>query len=94
MCRIKKTFNLGSQKGFIFQYLILRERCPYLEFFWSVFSHIWTEYGDILRISPYSIRIRENKDHQNFEYEHILPSVTDPSLDLLCKLSKYFGSFV
>ena len=23
----------------------LHEKCPYLEFFWSVFSHIWPEYG-------------------------------------------------
>ena len=29
-------------------------------FFWSVFSRIWTEYGEILRISPYSVRMREN----------------------------------
>ena len=25
----------------------LREKCSYLEFFWSVFSHIRTEYGEI-----------------------------------------------
>ena len=30
--------------------ITLRKKCPYLEFFWSVFSHIWTEYGEILRI--------------------------------------------
>ena len=24
--------------------LTLREKCPHLEFFWSVFCHIWTEY--------------------------------------------------
>ena len=37
----------------------LREKCPYLELFWSVFSRIWTEYGDteILRISPYLVRM-------------------------------------
>ena len=28
----------------------LREKCPYLELFWSVFSQIRTEYGEILRI--------------------------------------------
>ena len=32
----------------------LRENSPYLELFWSSFSRIWTEYEDILRISPYS----------------------------------------
>ena len=26
----------------------LREKCPYLEFFWSVFSRIRTEYEEIL----------------------------------------------
>ena len=28
----------------------LREKCPYSEFFWSVFSRIWTEYDVSLRI--------------------------------------------
>ena len=32
--------------------LTLREKCPYLEFFWSVFSHIRTQYG------PEKLRIR------------------------------------
>ena len=27
--------------------LSLREKCPYSEFFWSVFSCIWTEYGEM-----------------------------------------------
>ena len=35
---------------------ILREKCaPYLEFFWSVFSHIRTEYGELIRISLHSV---------------------------------------
>ena len=28
-------------------------------FFWSVFSRIWNEYGEIQSISPYSVRMRE-----------------------------------
>ena len=28
----------------------LREKCPYLELFWSAFSQIWTEYGQILHL--------------------------------------------
>ena len=32
-----------------------REKYPYSEVFLSIFSHIWTKYGEILRISPYSI---------------------------------------
>ena len=37
----------------------LHELYPYTQFFWSVFSHIWTEYGEILPISPYSVRMRK-----------------------------------
>ena len=48
----------------------LCEKCPYSEFFWSVFSRIWTEYGEILHISPYSVRMRENMNLKNSEYRH------------------------
>ena len=43
--------------------MTLREKCPNTEFFfWFVFSCIWTEYGDLLRIqSEYrKIRTRNN----------------------------------
>ena len=43
----------------------LRKKCPYSELFWSVFSRIRTEYGEILCISPYSVRMRENTDQNN-----------------------------
>ena len=34
--------------------LSLREKCPYSEFLFSIFSRIWTKYRKILRISsPY-----------------------------------------
>ena len=56
---------------FSFETLSLRERCPYSEFFWSVFSRILTEYRGILRISPYSVRMRENTDQKNSEYRHL-----------------------
>ena len=38
----------------------LHKKCPYSEFFGSLFSRIWTEYGEILCISPYWVRMREN----------------------------------
>ena len=53
---------------------ILRKKRPCLELFWSVFSRIRTEYGEILRISPYSVRMRENTDQNNSEYGHFLHS--------------------
>ena len=33
---------------------LTREKCPYSEFFWPVFSRIWTEYGEIRSISVFS----------------------------------------
>ena len=33
-------------------------------FFWSLFSWIWTEYGDLRSKSPYSVWIQENKDQK------------------------------
>ena len=33
-------------------------------FFWSMFSRIWTKYGEIRSISPYSVRMRENTDQK------------------------------
>ena len=54
----------------------LRENFSYSELFWAVFSRIRTEYGEILLISLYSVRMRENTDHNNSEYGHFLRSVT------------------
>ena len=48
----------------------LREKCQYLEIFWSVFPRIRAEYGEILRISPYSVPMQENTDQKNSEYVH------------------------
>ena len=51
-------------------YCPLCEKYPYSEYFWYVFSRIWTEYGEILRISPHSVQMRENTDQKNSEYGH------------------------
>ena len=50
------------------------EKVSYSELFWSAFSRIRTEYGEILRIlriTPYSLRMRENADRNNSEYGHV-----------------------
>ena len=52
----------------------MRENCPYSKSFWSLFSLILTEYREILRISSYSVRMRENTDQNNSEYGHFLRS--------------------
>ena len=41
-----------------------REKCLYSELFWSVFSRIRTEYGEV--------RMRENTDQNKSEYWHFL----------------------
>ena len=52
----------------VFLYSSLRQKCPYSEFFWSVFPRIWNEYGEILGISTYSVQMRENTDQKISEY--------------------------
>ena len=56
--------------------ITLREKCPHSGFFWSVFSCLRTEYGEMRSISPYSVRIRENTDQKNSEYGHFSRSVS------------------
>ena len=50
-------------------------------FFWSVFSRIRTEYGEILRISPYSVQSGKMWT-KNFEYGLFPSSVVTLSLSL------------
>ena len=57
----------------------LRKKCSYSELFWSVFSRIWTEYGDILRLSPYSVPMWEIADQNNSKYGHFLRSTKSVS---------------
>ena len=52
----------------------LREKYVYSELFLSAFSQIRTEYG--LRISPYSVQMREKVGQNNFECGQILCSVS------------------
>ena len=52
----------------------LREKSPYSELFWSAFSRIRNEYGEILRISLHSVRMQENADRNNSEYGYVLRS--------------------
>ena len=48
----------------------LRKKCLYSELFWSVFSRIRTEYGEMWSVSPYSVRMQEKGDQDNSEYKH------------------------
>ena len=61
--------------GFLFSFQFverdaLRKRYSYSELFWSSFSRIRTEYGEIQSISPYSVQMPENAAQNNSEYGH------------------------
>ena len=73
LLKVHKKHGIGHR---IRNYWIesLREKCPYLELFWSVFPRIRTEYREILHISLYSVRMWENTDQSNSEYSHFLRS--------------------
>ena len=48
----------------------LPEKFPYSYFFCSLFSRIWTEFGEIWSNSQYSVWMQRNKDQKIFEYGH------------------------
>ena len=48
----KPEINHGQRKNIN---ISLRKKCQYSEFLWSVFSRIWTEYGEIRSISEKKI---------------------------------------
>ena len=61
----------------------MREKCPYSELIWSAFS-------------LYSVRMQENTDQDNSEYEDFLPSVNFSlmlTLKGLCNAVTQFFSF-
>ena len=65
-CSHNSLFIPRNTKKYLWK-ISLHEKCPFSEFFWSLFSRIWPEYADF--ISPYSVRIQEKTDHKNSEYE-------------------------
>ena len=52
------------------------------------FSHIQTEYGDLLCKSPYSVRIPENTDQKHSEYGQFLRNVIQPYFQIRILVSK------
>ena len=79
-------FALTLEAQSYLSFYILRNcaSVPISELFWSAFSRIWTEYEEILRISPYSVRVRENADQNNFGYGPFLRSASRLTGKLFC----------
>ena len=57
-------------------------------FFWSVFSCIWTEYGDLRSKYPYSVRMQENTDQKKLRIWTIFTQCKENSLNILKKQYK------
>ena len=70
VCQKSLHVSISTSWTFHFTPSSLGEKCPYSEFFWSVFSRIRTGHGEIRSISPYSVRIRETMDQKNSKYGH------------------------
>ena len=90
---VQKLWVISQPTTYITPYegkLILREKCPYSKLFWFAFSHIWTEYAEILCISPYLVRMRENADQNNSKCEKFLCSVRAYFSEYFLRVSSYF----
>ena len=61
----------------LYEFLTLRIKCLYSELFSPTFFRIWTEYGGIWSIPPYSVRMREYADQNNPKYGHFSHSVKE-----------------
>ena len=59
--RMLKSFNSLPQVKFVKHCM---KSVQIRSFSWSIFSCIWTEYGDLRSSSPYSVRIREDTDQK------------------------------
>ena len=57
LCLQNRRFDSGIEAS-------LRERVQIRSFFWSAFSWIWTEEGDLQNKSTYSVRIQENMNQK------------------------------
>ena len=87
------TINLNeiSKKYVVIFWRALREKCPYLELFWSAFSRIRTEYGETRSICKNSVQMREIADQNNSEYEHFLSTeayISEATVSSMNKLQK------
>ena len=100
ICLYLKTVDIKTYKNLPSSYDLsnidstkttLRENCSYSELFWSVFFRIGTEYGEIRSICPYSVRMRENTDQNNSEYEHFLHSArfTAEKVSIMKSINKF-----
>ena len=56
-------------------------------FFCSVFSRIWTEYGEMRSISPYLVRMRQNTDQKKLCIWTFFPQCINKSFENTLKMA-------
>ena len=83
MWKVEESESLIAQVGYVKSICSMLasstqcEKCPYSEFFCSLFSPILTEYGEIIHISPYSVQIWQNTEQKTSDYGHFSRSATN-----------------
>ena len=55
----------------------------YWELLMTLRESVRDKYGETLRISPYSVGMRENTDRNNSEYGHILHSLINLGMEVI-----------
>ena len=64
----------------------LYEMCRNTEFFWFVFSRIWTEYKKIRSISPYSVRMWENTNQKKLRIRTLFTQCISFQISIFLKV--------
>ena len=79
-----KNIIYCSRAFVVNHWFLLHEKCPYSKLFWSAFSRIRTEYGEMQ--SMYSVQMRENADQNNSECRHFSPIDSCSILATFCEV--------
>ena len=74
-CRNRK-YGLHDEWIYIIHYV---KSVQIRSFFWSIFSRIQAQYREILCISPYSVRMRENTDQKKLRIWTLLTQWSFPT---------------
>ena len=63
------------QVVYSFLQITLRKKGRYSDLFWSLFSHIWTEYRNLQSNFTYSVQMQDKTKRKNSKYGHFSRSV-------------------
>ena len=84
--RLKQVFKFLTFVKYAI--ITLRQKCLHSQFFWSIFSLIRNEYGEMWNISRYSAQMRRNTDQENSEHGQFWRRVICVSTELNKKVKR------